>query len=172
MGRPCFLWRNVSFLRMNLDGAAPVRLLWFPWSRGLYEERCAENLLLGPWKSRMDKLYFTSQKTQWAWAWQHAIRIPSSQPNLWCYRNLCQLSSEKDLNQSTNKQAALYFWNSERENVRSHTHTHLCMWIIYNNSGLFHSVVIVYNLSCGQEWSLEINQSERSTGKLDLGMSR
>ena len=124
MGRPCFLWRNVSFLRMNLDGAAPVRLLWFPWSRVLYEERCAENLLLGPWKSRMDKLYFTSQKSQRAWAWQHAVRIPSLQPNLWCYRNPCQLSSEKDLNQSINKQAALYFWNSERENVRSHTHTH------------------------------------------------
>lgn len=93
MGRPCFLWRNVSFLRMNLDGAAPVRLLWFPWSRVLYEERCAENLLLGPWKSRMDKLYFTSQKSQRAWAWRHAVRIPSLQPNLWCYRNPCQLSS-------------------------------------------------------------------------------
>ena len=30
---------------------------------------------------------------------------------------------KKDLNQSINKQAALCFWNSERENVRSHTHT-------------------------------------------------
>ena len=93
---------------------------------------------------------------------------PSSQPNLWCYRNLCHLSSENDLNQSINKQAALYFWNSERENVRPHTHTHththtpLCMWIIYNNSGLFRSVVIVYNLSYEQEWSpLEINQSRK-----------
>ena len=124
MGRPCFLWRNVSFLRMNLDGAVPICLLWFPWRRVLYEERHAENMLLGPWKSRMYKLYFTSQKSQLVWAWQHAIRMPSSQPNLWCYRKLCHLSSENDLNQSINKQAALYFWNSERENVRPHTHTH------------------------------------------------
>lgn len=148
VGRPCFLWRNVSFLRMNLDGAGPASLPWFPWNRVLYEERRAENPLLGPWKCRMSRLYSTSWKSQLTWACGRQTELyhynltcdamEPEEPQLWeGFKSISQ-----SIDQSISCPSLLEFRKGKGKNTHTYPHIILACYVL----------LWLYVIHRGQNW--------------------
>lgn len=125
MGRPCFLWRNVSFLRMNLDGAAPVRLTLVPWSR-VWREVCRKSAA-GTLKIQDGQtlFHFTGKSTGLGLAACNQNTIIAAQLVM---LEICANSALKKIwNQSTNKQAALLLLEFRKGKCKiTHTHISVC----------------------------------------------